>query len=517
LAVPNLSPAWRIVLGIAATVVVLVGIGVYLLASHLTPIVRSRALDMLRSRFDSEAEIGALDVSLWHGISVSGRALAVRHHGRTDVPPLLEIAEFSGEMGWLSLVRKPWHIRRIELKGLTIHIPPKEQRQFETKRKRRDIPVIVDELVSDDAELDLIPKDPNKATHQFLIHRLVMKSVGLGRSAPFSATLKNAVPPGEITTAGQFGPWQMLDPGQTPLSAIYTFKEADLGVFRGIGGILSSEGKFGGVLEDIEVHGQTTVPDFRLSTAGHAMELTTDFDATVDGTKGDTLLHPVVAQFLNTTLICNGGVVRSPKGGKEIVLDVRTEQARVEDLLRLAVKSDHPFMTGAVRLSTKFDLPPGKEEIVDRLRLDGKFGIGAAQFTSEKIRDKLEHLSRRGLGKPQDEDAGSAVSELKGQFLLNNGEITFRNLSFGVTGATVELAGTYGLHSEKLDFHGTLRLKAKLSQTTTGFKSFLLKAFDPFFRKNGMTVLPIKVTGTRERPSFGLDFGHKKEEPKPGD
>ena len=514
----TLSPAWRIVLWVTASVLLLLGIGMYFMATHLKPIVRSRALDMLRSRFDSEAEIGELDVSLLHGIAVSGKALAVRHHGRTDVPPLLEIAEFSGDMGWLSLVKKPWHIRRIELRGLTIHIPPKDERQIETKKKRRDIPVIVDELVSDDAELDLIPKDPNKATHQFLIHRLVMRSVGLGHSAPFSATLKNAVPPGEITTAGHFGPWQMLDPGQTPLSATYTFKEADLGVFRGIAGILSSEGKFGGVLEDIDVHGQTTVPDFRLSTAGHPMKLTTDFDATVDGTKGDTLLHPVIAQFLNTTLVCNGGVVRSSKGkGKEIVLDVTTDQARVEDLLRLAVKSDHPFMTGAVRLSTKFDLPPGKAEIVDRLRLDGKFGIGAAQFTSEKIREKLEHLSRRGLGKPEDQDAGSAVSELKGQFLLNNGEITFRNLSFGVTGATVELAGTYGLRSEKLNFHGTLRLKAKLSQTTTGFKSFFLKAFDPFFRKNGMTVLPIKVTGTREQPSFGLDFGHKKEESKPGE
>jgi hypothetical protein len=53
--------------------------------------------------------------------------------------------------------------------------------------------------------------------------------------------------------------------------------------------------------------------------------------------------------------------------------------------------------------------------------------------------------------------------------------------------------------------------KAKLSQTMTGAKSFLLKAFDPFFRKNGQTELPIKITGSREHPSFGLDFGHKGE------
>src|SRR5258705_11677357 len=112
---------------------------------------------MLRSRFDSEAEIAELQVSIWHGINVSGKGLAVHHHGRTDVPPLIEIAEFSGEMGWFALIDKPWHIRRVELKGLTIHIPPKEKRLPSTpKRKVRDIPVIVGEWISDNGELDLL-------------------------------------------------------------------------------------------------------------------------------------------------------------------------------------------------------------------------------------------------------------------------------------------------------------------------------------------------------------------------
>jgi len=51
----------------------------------------------------------------------------------------------------------------------------------------------------------------------------------------------------------------------------------------------------------------------------------------------------------------------------------------------------------------------------------------------------------------------------------------------------------------------------------TGAKSFLLKAFDPFFRKNGETELPIKITGTREHPSFGLDFHHKDKDKEKGE
>jgi len=81
--------------------------------------------------------------------------------------------------------------------------------------------------------------------------------------------------------------------------------------------------------------------------------------------------------------------------------------------------------------------------------------------------------------------------------------------AFSVTGAEVALNGKYGLDKGDLDFHGKLRMKAKLSQTTTGAKSFLLKAFDPFFRKNGQTELPIKITGTKSEPHFGLNFGRK--------
>ena len=71
----------------------------------------------------------------------------------------------------------------------------------------------------------------------------------------------------------------------------------------------------------------------------------------------------------------------------------------------------------------------------------------------------------------------------------------------------VSLDGSYGLLDQKVDFHGTARLDAELSQTTTGWKSLLLKAVDPLFRKkNAGAVVPIKIGGSRDRPSFGLDL-----------
>jgi AsmA-like C-terminal region len=488
------------------------GVAMAVIAARIEPIVRDRAIAALESRFDSDVELQTLKVSLVNHITVHGEGLVLRHHGRRDVPPLIEIHQFSASLSWAGLFGRPFHVREVHLEGLVIHIPPKQQRLADERpsQKRRDIPLLVDDLTSDNAELDLLPGDPNKDPHVFLIHRLVMHSVGLGHSAPFESRLTNALPPGEIDVKGHFGPWQGEDPGQTPLSADYNFHDADLSVFHGIAGILSSNGSFGGVLEDIDVHGNTTVPDFTITVAGHPLKLDTDFSATVDGTNGNTLLHPVIAHFRNSTLICNGGVVKTPGAkGREIALEVTTDHARLEDLMLFAVKSSTSPMTGNIRLTTKFDLPPGREDIADRLRLDGTFGIGGAQFASEEIRSKLESLSRRGQGKPEDVDAGNAISELKGTFTMRNGQVTFRDLSFSVTGATVELAGSYGLKTEQLDFHGKLHLQAKLSQVTTGVKSFLLKPFDPFFRKDGETVLPIRITGTREQPSFGLDFHRK--------
>ena len=104
--------------------------------------------------------------------------------------------------------------------------------------------------------------------------------------------------------------------------------------------------------------------------------------------------------------------------GREIVLDVASDHARLEDLMQFAVKFAEPPMTGEVRLKTRFDLPPGPGDITDRLRLEGSFGIGGAQFESAEIQNKLQSLSRRALGKPEDMSAGSAVSDLQGAFSL---------------------------------------------------------------------------------------------------
>jgi hypothetical protein len=75
----------------------------------------------------------------------------------------------------------------------------------------------------------------------------------------------------------------------------------------------------------------------------------------------------------------------------------------------------------------------------------------------------------------------------------------------------VALTGEYWLDGDRFEFAGKVRTDAKVSQMMASrWKSLLLKPVDPFFKKNGAGAeIPVKVSGTRSAPKFGLDLHHK--------
>jgi hypothetical protein len=495
------------------------------LAMRFEPIVRARVIRALEERYQSKVELRHLSVSLFPRVSVTGEGLDLRLHGRTDVPPMISLRRFTARAGIGDLLGTPVHVPYVRLEGLVLHVPPKEAHAgFATPTKHvkpASALLVVDQIDADGTFLEIVPKEAGKEPLQFEISKLTLHSVGLDRPMQFQAALTNPEPPGLIQSAGHFGPWHSGDPGATPVDGHYTFANANLGVFSGISGILSSTGDYRGQLNRIEVSGITDTPDFRVSTGGYPVHLTTDFQAIVDGTNGDTYLQPVNARFLRTQMVCVGKVEHElGQPGKTIALDVDVTKARLEDLLRLAVKGA-PVMTGSARLRTKFLLPPGKRDIMDRLQLSGTFGIGGATFTSNAIQEKITDLSLRGQGRPKEAqqtnvgpdatDPETVVSDLNGGFALRDGTASLSHLSFAVPGAQILLDGSYGLKNEQLDFTGTFRMQAKVSEAFTGWKSALLKAVDPLFSKHGAgTEVSIRIGGTRESPLFGLNLFHRK-------
>ena len=517
------TPRGRRPLLIAFALVLILAAILLSLATRITPHVREAAVGALKNRFDSDVEIGSLHISVFPRPEIIGSDLVLRHHGRTDVAPLIEIESYSASAGLLGLVRSPVRLKTVELDHLNISIPPGGVRgsggskrptgnlsppaPLESPPSQAGPPrLVIDRIVSRAARLEIVPRDQGKMPRVFEIHDLAMRGFGDGGGATFQSTLTNPKPLGDIRTQGTFGPWQTAAPRLTPLRGEYVFDSANLDTIKGIAGTLSSSGAYSGVLERIEVHGDTDTPDFSIDVAAQPVSLKTRFQAIVDGTSGDTWLERVEARVVNTLIVARGAVVRTEDvKGRKIALDVTIDDGRIEDLLKLAVKAAKPLMTGRVRLKTTFLLPAGDRDVIDKLELAGTFSLDEARFSNVNIQGRINTLSQRGKGQI-DDDSPSVVSRLSGNFKLREGTLTLTSLSFAVPGAIVRIAGTYDLKRETLDFRGHLLLDATLAETTTGFKSVVARAAQPLFRRpGGGSKLPIRISGPRQKPEFGLD------------
>jgi hypothetical protein len=499
--------------------------------SHALPILRARVIETLSARFKSRIELPDFHVSLVNGLGVEGTDLKIFSESDSSSEPeqpIITVREFRFATGVRNLFRTPMHVDTVHIRGAVVDIPhgrhadntatpqPTLGPAAESSKAKwpEQFRIIVDQLVFDDTQVVIKTHNQGKPPTVLQITRLTMKNVGPGQPMPFQATLINPRPVGNVDSTGLFGPFDENEPRDTPVSGSYSFTHADLSTFRGIGGMLSSTGTYQGTLGKISVNGKTDIPDFRLASSGHEVDLKTDFHAIVDGTDGDTYLEPVIARFLHSALTANGKVVRTAEPhGHDIELSVVINQARIEDLLQLAVKTEPPVISGPVVMHTRMSLPPGPESVIDRIKLNGTFKIVGGIFSSTKIQVRINDLSLRGQGKPQlvEQAADMTVpSQLNGTFRLDNSVMTFSQFEFSVPGARSDVHGQYSLDGNIFDFHGTLKLKAKLSQLTTGWKSILLKPIDPFFSKDGAgTEVPFRVTGTRSEPHFGMDFGHK--------
>jgi hypothetical protein len=481
---------------------------------------RHRIVSYLSDKLDSEVELGDLHLRALPRLHVEGADLRIRKRGFADYPPLISIKSFHVDATIMGLYRK--HVDHVRVDGLDINIPPSQARDRVKSEVRNeklevrsgndpltDAGITIDRMDTVDARLIILPFEQDTTPKVWAIHDLHMRELGSTRPWPFEATLTNGVPPGEIAVNGRFGPWRRDEPGDTPLDGAFLFAKADLSVFKGIAGTLSSHGYFGGTLARLGANGDTYTPDFAIAVGGHPFPLYVRYQALIDGTNGDTRLENIDAWFLSSFVHAKGAVLDAPKGqhGRTVTLDVAMDKSRIEDVMTMAVKAASPPMVGALKLNTKFLLPPGENDVVDRLRLDGQFWIGKARFTNYDVQGKIEELSKRARGKTAEPAKERVASDFQGRFKLGGGKLALPDVSFDVPGARVELAGQYALKAETMDFKGQLLLDAKISQTTTGWKSLLLKAVDPLFKQKGGSgsAIPIKIGGSRNAPTFGLD------------
>jgi hypothetical protein len=512
--------------GAAFVLVAVVGaVAVEWAVRQMEPLMRKKVVETLSARFHSPVELDRLSLSVNKDVVVSGGGLRILYlagptkpDANPQAPPMLTVESFEFRTGWRELLRPTTRLVVVKVRGLQVNIPPKEERGAAgpDDPKRRGQPklgILVDRIECTDAKIVIETSKPGSKPLVFAIGSLTLTDVGAMKPLHYDAVLVNPRPVGNVHSTGRFGPWQRDNPRDTPVDGSYEFTHADLTSIHGLGGILSSTGRFSGTLGKLTADGVTDTPDFRLDISEHPMALHAEFHAVVDGTTGDTRLDPVRAVVGHTVLVARGAVARAEGvKGHDADLTVVIEKGRIEDMLTLALKASPPLMRGALTLKMHFFEPAGPVSVSRKMRLEGTFAVRGAMLNDPKLQGQVDSLSERAQGKPRlanTHDAAAVASSVAGRFSQADAVLTVPELNLTMPGAQIAMNGQIQLVGSTFEFHGKVRTQATASQMTTGWKSLLLSPFDKMLKKNGAGLeLPIKVTGTRSTYDLALDFPH---------
>ena len=135
---------WHWIVGIALLLILAINV-VGILIFNARPILRTRVIESLSTRFKSKVELDAFDVSLVKGLQVSGEGLRLFGDGDPNnhepgVQPLIDVAEFRFRMGILDFLRSPMRVKTVYVKGLRLNLPPREQRaQMKNRSEERRV------------------------------------------------------------------------------------------------------------------------------------------------------------------------------------------------------------------------------------------------------------------------------------------------------------------------------------------------------------------------------------------
>lgn len=390
----------------------------------------------------------------------------------------------------------------MSVEGAEVHLPVPGQDigfRFDSPPK-----ATVDQITVKDSAL-LIHSQANSTPTRFDVHELVLKHPGKREEMPFELKVRIPEPPGELEVSGKLGKWRSDNPGQTLASGTYSLERADLGVFVGIRGAVSSRGSFNGNIQHIQLQGSADAPDFGVTRSGHRVHVTGDFRALVNGTNGDVALEEVHAALAKTQVNAKGTI--EGEGGKTGDLKLGSTDGRIQDVLMLFIQAPVSPLTGSLAFDATAKVPATLHGFVRKVQFTSDFTIDNGHLTNTDTQYKMDRLSEEAQGEKQTDDPATAVSNLTAHVELSDGVANFTSLKFRVPGALAHLHGTYDVISEKINMHGLLLMQADLPHATSGFKSFLLKPINIFLKKNrhGGARIPVTITGTYDKPVCKTD------------
>jgi hypothetical protein len=523
----NAKPKARLLrwLTIGAVIIVsLIAVAVILLVIRW-PFSRHRTTASLEQTLHSTVEMERFDATYFPHPGCVIRRLKVTQWNSSGQMNLLVTADtMIVRAAYLDFFSRPGYIRQIVLEGLKVQIPPREPpRSEKTSGQNSPQPptdgrpsyqgsdqsghgMRVGEIVANDATL-VVARADGKKPLEFQIHSLAFAPVAANEPMGYTLAMTNALPPGELKAHGRLGPWNTRDPAKTHLSGTSVLEDADLGVFPGVTGELSSRNEFEGTFDNVDVDGVVDVPHFKVRSAGSSVPLHAPFNAKVKALKGDVDLQRVELSLQRTLVEVRGQIMGQPgRPGKITAVTFAAQNGRIQDVLQLFAETKPP-LNGATNFRARAVVRAWGRQFLRQTQLQAQFEITDARFTNPHTQASIDDLSRRAQRHKGNGPAPDVTSELHGHVALSNAVAQLTDLSVTVAAAIAHMDGTYDLLNDKIDFHGTLRTDAEIAKTTRGIKSVLLTPLDPFFKKGSAgAVIPVEMTGTYHNPHFGLDL-----------
>jgi hypothetical protein len=477
------------------------------------PFTQAAVTAALESASGRQVQIGSFAKTYFPPGCTAAQVRFLRHEHPGE-EPIIAIEKLSIRASLTGLLGSPTRLSEVRLAGMHVIVAPKITGENRTSVLLNSGPggkgLEISKITADGALLEFIHEDRKKRPYVLKVERLAVTNVGFGTPMFFRVTVRNSEPPGVIRAEGKFGPWNPSDIGATPVLGTYAYNDIDLSFFESISGIGQARGQFSDSLSRIRTQGSVGVSRFHVNGSDHAVQLATTFDATVNATSGDVVLNPAVASYRHTRIEVRGKIAgREGQAGKTAEFQIAASSGRVEDLLYLFTKGE-PGMSGNVGLEGVFVWPPGARKFLEKIRMDLSFGMKGSRFTAAKTQDSINRISESAQGETkntEDSDPRTVFSQIQGKIRLREGTATISHAKLAAPGIDAAVSGSYNLLNQRIDLHGILDTRGRLSDTTSGFKALVLKAVTPLFRKQrSARIVPFQITGTYGNESVGLDW-----------
>lgn len=519
--IPRLSPTRRsffarpharLGLGLAIGLVMLLIVGLVFISANW-PYRYRKIHPLLEDVLSSQVKVYQYHRTYFPNPGFVAIGLTLRRKSAPDLPPLGSAEKMVVQGRWSDLFLLRQRVQLVEITNLHIVVPP-----IGSRANHEDFPpgsaadfagpdTTIEHLHIHNGALDILRKDGGRFS--FPIHDLHLRNFAKGKAMHYEVDMQNAKPTGLIQATGSLGPIAAKDMGSTPVSGNFTFTSVALHDVGNISGTLSSSGHFNGTLVAMEAEANSTTPDFAVDK-GRPTPVAASIQCTVNGVNGDVNIHSIEAKIGATTIHAVGVVAGSPKVTN---FDISVTGGRAEDVLRPFMHNEVPIL-GPVRLHSHAYIAPSAkgEGFLQRLRVDGTFDVPTERLTDSSTQKSVSDFSQRAQGgKADDKSSPDALSSIKGPVQIRNGIVSSPHLVFQVPGAEANVSGTFQLHGQVVHLVGDLKMESDISHATTGFKSFLLKPFAPFFKKRRAgAVIPIAVTGNSGHYKVGQDITHSK-------